>query len=51
MALDLLALGLDPDKATLFGQSARPEHTELAYLLSTVVPVCVGGEVGAELVD
>src|SRR6187431_1502160 len=33
MALDLLALGLDPDKATLFRQSDRPEHTELAYLM------------------
>jgi tryptophanyl-tRNA synthetase len=39
MALDLLALGLDPEKAILFRQSDRPEHTELAYLLSTVVPV------------
>ena len=39
MALDLLALGLDPDKATLFRQSDRPEHAELAYLMSTVVPV------------
>ena len=39
MALDLLALGLDPDKAVLFRQSDRPEHAELAYLLSTVVPV------------
>ncbi len=39
MALDLLALGLDPDKAILFRQSDRPEHAELAYLLSTVVPV------------
>ena len=39
MALGLLALGLDPDKAVLFRQSDRPEHAELAYLLSTVVPV------------
>lgn len=39
MALGLLALGLDPDRAILFRQSDRPEHTELAYLLSTVVPV------------
>jgi tryptophanyl-tRNA synthetase len=39
MALDLLALGLDPQKAILFRQSDRPEHAELAYLLSTVVPV------------
>jgi tryptophanyl-tRNA synthetase len=39
MALGLLALGLDPDRAVLFRQSDRPEHTELAYLFSTVVPV------------
>lgn len=39
MALGLLALGLDPERATLFRQSDRPEHAELAYLLSTVVPV------------
>ncbi|HUG47373.1 MAG TPA: tryptophan--tRNA ligase [Candidatus Limnocylindria bacterium] len=39
MALGLLALGLDPEKAILFRQSDRPEHAELAYLLSTVVPV------------
>jgi tryptophanyl-tRNA synthetase len=39
LATDLLALGLDPAKAILFRQSDRPEHAELAYLLSTVVPV------------
>ncbi len=39
MALGLLSLGLDPQKAVLFRQSDRPEHTDLAYLLSTVVPV------------
>src|SRR5918999_245773 len=39
MALGLLALGLDPEKSVFFRQSDRPEHTELAYLLSTVVPV------------
>jgi tryptophanyl-tRNA synthetase len=39
MALSLLALGLDPERAVLFRQSDRPEHAELAYLLSTVVPV------------
>jgi tryptophanyl-tRNA synthetase len=39
MALGLLALGLDPERAILFRQSDRPEHAELAYLLSTVVPV------------
>jgi len=39
MALGLLALGLDPERATFFRQSDRPEHAELAYLLSSVVPV------------
>jgi tryptophanyl-tRNA synthetase len=39
MAITLLALGLDPERAILFRQSDRPEHAELAYLLSTVVPV------------
>jgi tryptophanyl-tRNA synthetase len=39
MAITLLALGLDPERAIMFRQSDRPEHTELAYLLSTVVPV------------
>ncbi|MFV0445214.1 MAG: tryptophan--tRNA ligase [Planctomycetaceae bacterium] len=35
-ALDLLALGLDPAKATLFRQSEIPEVTELTWLLMTV---------------
>ncbi len=39
MAAGLLALGLDPDRCTLFVQSHRPEHTELAWLLCTVTPV------------
>ena len=39
MAAGLLALGLDPDRCTLFVQSHRPEHTELMWLLSTVTPV------------
>jgi tryptophanyl-tRNA synthetase len=39
MAASLLALGLDPDQCTLFIQSHRPEHTELAWLLATVTPV------------
>jgi len=39
MALDLLALGLDPEKSVLFRQSDRPEHVELSWLLATVVPV------------
>ena len=39
MAASLLALGVDPDRATLFVQSHRPEHAELMWLLSTVTPV------------
>ena len=36
VALDYLALGLDPQKSTFFRQSDVPEVTELAWLLSTV---------------
>src|SRR5438876_12340290 len=36
MAASLLALGLDPERCTLFVQSHRPQHTELAWLLCTV---------------
>ncbi|MCK6455480.1 MAG: tryptophan--tRNA ligase [Phycisphaerae bacterium] len=36
VALDYLALGLDPKKACLFRQSDVPEVTELAWILSTV---------------
>lgn len=35
-AVDLLALGLDPQKATLFRQSDVPEVTELTWLLMTI---------------
>jgi tryptophanyl-tRNA synthetase len=36
VALDYLALGLDPAKATLYRQSDIPEVTELAWFLSTL---------------
>jgi tryptophanyl-tRNA synthetase len=36
VALDYLALGLDPNKAVLFRQSDVPEVTELAWMLSSV---------------
>ncbi len=39
VALDYLALGLDPKKATLFVQSDVPEVTELAWILSTITPM------------
>ena len=37
--LDYLAAGLDPKKCNLEIQSKVPQHTELAYLLSTIYPV------------
>src|SRR5438105_4735617 len=43
MAVDLVACGIDPEKSTLFVQSAVPEHTELAWALSSVTPF---GELG-----
>lgn len=36
VAIDYLAMGLDPRKATFFRQSDVPEVTELAWILSTV---------------
>jgi len=36
VALDYLALGLDPKKATFYRQSDVPEVTELAWILGTV---------------
>ncbi len=38
-ALDLLALGLDPNRATLFVQSDIPEVCELTWLLMTGTPL------------
>jgi len=38
-AIDLVALGLDPTKATLYVQSDVPEVTELMWLLLTVTPM------------
>jgi len=39
LALDFLALGLDPAKATLFRQSDIPEVIELFWYLSAVTPM------------
>jgi tryptophanyl-tRNA synthetase len=36
MVIDLLALGIDPDRSLLFLQSMVPEHTELAWVLTNV---------------
>ena len=37
--LDYLALGLDPEKSTLFLQSDVPEHAELSWILSNISPM------------
>lgn len=34
-----LAVGIDPDKATVFIQSQIPAHTELAWIFETVTPI------------
>jgi tryptophanyl-tRNA synthetase len=39
VAVGLLASGLEPNRCTLFVQSAVPEHAELAWLLNTVTPL------------
>ena len=39
IALDYLALGLDPEKCTFFAQSDVPQVTELAWMLGTFCPV------------
>lgn len=39
LAATLLAAGIDPDKATLFVQSAVPEHTELSWLFTCITPL------------
>jgi tryptophanyl-tRNA synthetase len=39
IAVDLLALGLNPEKATLFVQSDVPEVSELCWLLMTGAPM------------
>ncbi len=39
MVLDLLAVGLDPERCALIRQSDFPEHSELMWIFDTVVPV------------
>lgn len=39
LAIDFLACGLDPEKATFWRQSDVPEVTELAWVLSCVTPM------------
>lgn len=39
LVLDYLAIGLDPNKITLFKQSAIPAHANLAWIFDTLVTV------------
>ncbi len=39
VALDFMACGLDPKRCIFWKQSDTPEHTELAWILSTVTPM------------
>lgn len=39
MAISLLAAGLDPERAVLYVQGHVPEHTTLAWLLTTIAPL------------
>jgi tryptophanyl-tRNA synthetase len=39
VALDFMACGLDPARCVFWRQSDTPEHTELAWMLSTVTPM------------
>jgi tryptophanyl-tRNA synthetase len=39
MVLDLLAVGLDPNRCAIIRQSDFPEHSELTWIFNTCVPV------------
>ena len=39
--LDYLALGLDPNKSTIFLQSDIPIHTELMWILNNITPLAL----------
>lgn len=39
IAAELLALGIDPKRSTLFAQSHVPGHTDLGWILNCVTPV------------
>ena len=39
LALDFLAVGLDPKKCIIAVQSQIPEHTELTWIFNTITPV------------
>lgn len=38
-AIQFLAAGLDPEKASLIRQSQMPQHTELAWIFNTITPI------------
>ncbi len=39
LVLDFFAAGLDPERSTVFLQSAVSQHTELAWIFSSITPV------------
>ncbi|MEO5588087.1 MAG: tryptophan--tRNA ligase, partial [Gemmatimonadaceae bacterium] len=39
MSISLVAAGVDPEKCTLFIQSAVHEHTELAWIFNAITPL------------
>ena len=39
IVLDYLAAGIDPERSTIFVQSALPAHTDLMWILSTITPI------------
>lgn len=39
LAVNFLAAGLDPDRCTMFVQSAVPEHMELTWIFNAVTPL------------
>lgn len=39
LAMDYLALGLDPNKVAFYRQSDLPQVTELAWILATITPI------------
>ena len=39
LAIDLLALGLDPKKSVIFQQSQVPAHANLAWILNAITPM------------
>lgn len=38
-AISYIAIGLDPEKCTLFKQSDVPEHTELCWIFNSITPL------------